>query len=233
MAIQIVDTATASLKHGVKCMVYGGAGAGKTRLLASAPKPLIVSAEKGLLSLRGFHLPAIEISTYLQLEEAYRYCVSPACQAWTICLDSGSEIAEVVLSNEKKKSKDPRKGYGEMGDQLVAMFRSFRDLPNKHVVMLAKEHWTVDGATGAKYWAPSFPGQQLPQAAPYFFDEVFQLKAFDNPDNPRGPKVRFLRTQPDNQNVAKDRSGSLLEWENAMPETGGGLSYIFEKMMKG
>lgn len=232
MTIQIVSTATASLNHGVKCMVYGGAGAGKTRLLASAPRPLIVSAEKGLLSLRKFDLPAIEIQTYQQLEEAYKYCVSPSCQAWTICLDSGSEIAEVVLAHEKKKNKDPRKGYGEMGDQLAQMFRSFRDLPNKHVVMLAKEHYTTDGATGAKYWAPSFPGQQLPQAAPYFFDEVFQLKPFDDPNN-RGQKLRFLRTQPDNQNVAKDRSGSLAEWENADPATGGGLTYIFDKMMKG
>jgi hypothetical protein len=233
MTIRIVSTATASYNHGVKAMIYGGSGVGKTRLLASAPKPIILSAEKGLRSLRMFNLPAIEIGTYAELEEAYRYVVSPACEAWTIGIDSGSEIAEVVLSHEKRKTKDPRKGYGETQDQIISMFRSFRDLQGKHVVMLAKQEFSTDGATGARYWQPSFPGQKLPQAAPYFFDEVFQLNAFDDPNNRAAEKVRYLRTQPDNQNVAKSRSGNLFEWENARPETGGGLSYLFDKMMKG
>lgn len=232
MTIKVVSTSTLSLNHGIKCMVYGGAGKGKTRLCASAPRPLILSAEKGLLSLRKFDIPAIEINTYAELEEAYRYILSPQCQAWTICLDSGSEIAEVVLANEKKKTRDPRKAYGEVQDQVSAMYRSLRDMRGKHVVMLAKIENFADGQTGARYWQPSFPGQRLPQNAPYFFDEVWQLENFDDP-NTRGNKLRYLRTQPDNQNVAKSRSGCLAEWENADPATGGGLNYLFNKMMKG
>lgn len=232
MTFSIISTRDASLAHGVKCMIYGGAGAGKTRLIASAPQPLILSAEKGLLSLRQFNLPAIEIDGLARLNEAYNWLVSSqeARQFYTIALDSGSEIAEQVLNEEKRKTKDPRKGYGEMQDQLVALFRRLRDLPNRHVVMLAKQEYNVDGATGAKYWQPSFPGQKVPQAAPYFFDEVFQLVTMKDAS---GRSAWFLRTRPDNQNIAKDRSGVLAEWENADPVTGGGLTFLFDKMMRG
>lgn len=230
--MQVRYTDEISLNQGIKGMVYGASGVGKTYLLASAPKPIIISAEKGLRSLRKFHLPAIETTTYDQFSAAMQYVTSRACDAWTICLDSGSEIAETVLDNESKKSKDPRKAYGEMSILLARAFRALRDIPNRHVIMLAKEEYQKDGPSGAMLWRPSFPGQVIPQAAPYFFDEVFQLKPFD-PLTPGQPKRRFLRTQPDLQNVAKSRSGNLLEWENADPQTGGGLTYLFEKMMKG
>src|SRR5438309_7363158 len=107
MAIQIQDTKTASLKHGVKCMVYGASGVGKTRLLASAPAPIILSAENGLLSLRGYSLPFIQIKNIDQLLEAYNYLISTKGQQFhTICLDSVSEIAEVCLSEAKKANRD-------------------------------------------------------------------------------------------------------------------------------
>ena len=230
MPVIIQDTKTASLKHGVKCLVYGASGVGKTRLLASAPKPIIISAEKGLLSLRHFSLPFIEIKNIEQLNEAYTYLIGPKGQQFhTICLDSVSEIAEVCLSDAKKSNRDMRKAYGDIQDDILDLFRKFRDIPFKHVVFLAKQEYINDGLTGGKYWAPSFPGNKLAQAAPYFMDEVFQLIRWK--DN-EGKPYWGLRTQPDNQNTAKDRSGILAEFENADPATGGGLSEIFSKMMK-
>ena len=233
MTIKLQSTSAMSMAHGVKCLVYGPAGVGKTRLCASAPNPVIISAESGLLSLRQFNLPAINIDSYADLTEAYKWATGSkeAAQFQTICLDSISEIAEVVLAEEKKRTKDPRKAYGEAQEQLVAMFRNFRDIAGKHVYFSAKQEFTTDGQTGAKYFAPMFPGNKLAQAAPYFFDEVFQLGVFKDPQS--GADLRYLRTRPDNQNTAKDRSGTLSEWENADPATGGGLAVIFDKMMKG
>lgn len=233
MTIRLQSTAHMSLAHGVKCLVYGPPGVGKTRLCASAPNPVIISAESGLLSLRKFNLPAINVNSYNDLVEAYKWVTDSkeAKQFYTVCLDSISEIAEVVLSEEKRRTKDPRKAYGETQDQLIGMFRNFRDISGKHIYFSAKQEFTTDGATGAKYFAPMFPGTKLAQAAPYFFDEVFQLNAFKDPNS--GADLRYLRTRPDNQNTAKDRSGTLSEWENADPATGGGLAAIFDKMMKG
>lgn len=213
-------------------MVYGTAGMGKTRLCASAPAPIILSAEKGLLSLRKFNLPAIEIETLGQLIDAYNWLKgsNEGKQFHTICLDTVSEIAEVVLADEKKKPNAMAHGraYGETADQLVKLFRDFRDLP-RHVYFGAKQEYATDGLSGARYHQPSFPGNALKNAAPYFFDEVFQLIKWEDPAT--RISWRLLRTQPDNTNVAKDRSGMLAPFENADPETGGGLAYVFAKML--
>jgi hypothetical protein len=229
MSINIQSTNTASLKHGVKCIVYGQSGVGKTRLLASAPNPIILSAERGLLSLRQFNLPFINIENTDKLLEAYNYLIGPnGKQFQTICLDSASEIAEICLADAKRTNKDIRKAYGDTQDEIIDLFRKFRDIQGKHVVLLAKQEYINDGLTGGKYWAPSFPGNKLAQAAPYFTDEVFQLRSWK--DN-EGKRYWGLLTQPDNQNTAKDRSGVLAELENADPATGGGLNYIFQKML--
>lgn len=231
MAVQVVMTNQVSLKAGIKCMVYGKAGVGKTRLIASAPRPFVISAERGLLSLRKFQIPAIEIKSLKDLREAYEFVLKPANRKniGTLCLDSGSEIAEVCLGEEKAKNKDGRKAYGEMQDIIAQAFRDFRDIDGMNVVMIAKQGHITDGATGSLMNLPLFPGQNLGQAAPYFFDEVFQLNNFKDD---KGNKVYALRTAPDANNVAKDRSGTLGEWENADPATGGGLTYLFEKMLR-
>ncbi|WLJ71211.1 hypothetical protein [Sphingomonas phage Birtae] len=232
MAVQVHMTNQVSMKAGVKCLVYGKSGVGKTRLIASAPKPFVISAERGLLSLRHFQIPVIQVTSIAQLREAYEFVLKPANRRniGTLALDSGSEIAEVCLAEEKRRNKDPRKAYGEMGDLLVQAFRDFRDIEGMNVVFLAKNEAVTDGATGSLLNQPSFPGKQLGQAAPYFFDEVFQLNNFHDGE---GKKLYALRTSPDPYNVAKDRSGILAEWENADPATGGGLTNIFNRMLQG
>lgn len=224
--MQLYSTSQVSSEYGVKTLVYARAGTGKTRLCATAPYPVILSAESGLLSLKGYNLPYIPIRNYFELQDAYRWAIQSyeASQFWTICLDSVSEIAEVVLGNEKHNNKDPRKAYLEMQEQVTSLLRSFRDIPYKHVYFSAKQGSNKDGLTGAIMNGPMLPGQQLPQHVPYFFDELFQLIVGKDT---YGNEFRALRTRPDNQNEAKDRSGVLDEWEPA------DLSYIFDKIMRG
>ena len=59
--------------RGVKALVYGKAGSGKTRLCATVPSPLILSCESGLLSLRSHNIPVIEIDTEKDLLEAHEW----------------------------------------------------------------------------------------------------------------------------------------------------------------
>lgn len=230
MPVNVVMTNQVSLKAGIKCLVYGKSGVGKTRLIASAPNPFVISAERGLLSLREYQIPAIEVRNLKELREAYEFVLKPANRKniGTLALDSGSEIAELCLNEEKAKNKDGRKAYGEMQDVIAQAFRDFRDIEGMNVLMLAKQGHITDGATGSLLNLPLFPGQNLGQAAPYFFDEVFQLNNFKDG---KGNKIYALRTSPDANNIAKDRSGTLDEWENADPATGGGLTNIFQKML--
>ncbi len=221
--IKLQSTANAVQDTGQKFMVYGLGGVGKTTLCKTMPQPVILSAEGGLLSLRKENLPYIEIGSYADLTEAYLWATTSkeAAQFQTICLDSISEIAEVVLAEEKKKTKDGRKAYGETKDQTLSLIRNFRDIKGKHVYFSAKQEYIKDGTTSQHYFAPAFPGEKLSQAVPYFFDYLFCLQSFK--DN-EGKTVRYLRTVPDAQYVAKDRSGALAEWEEP------NLTAIIEKV---
>lgn len=207
MAIQIYSTKDVTLR-GVKALVYGISGAGKTVLCSTAPDPIIISAESGLLSIADKDIAYIEVSTLEDLYEAYSYVVSPECLHQTICLDSISEIAEKVLSTEKKSSKDPRQAYGSMQDQIADIIRAFRDIPHKNVLMTSKIS-SVKDENGIILYAPSMPGEKASQGLPYFFDEVFALRVERDEE---GTVIRSLQTAPDGRYQAKDRSGKLPQW---------------------
>lgn len=212
MAIKITTAAQAAALHGVKILCYGRAGMGKTTLCATAPTPIILSAEAGLLSLRQYDIPVIEIRTIDDLQDAYQWATESAEAApfETICLDSLSEIAEVVLSNAKRTSKDPRQAYGELIERMGVTVRAFRDLSGKHVYMSAKQESIKDETAGTTTYGPSMPGSKLGGQLPYMFDEVLRLTVGRTPD---GTEYRYLQTRPDFQSEAKDRSGALEAME--------------------
>jgi hypothetical protein len=209
VGIVLTDTSKATLDHGIKCLIYGRSGIGKTRLMATAPGPIIVSAEGGLLSLRQQKVPAFEIKTLDDLNRILDYLMGPAGKAYhTVCLDSISEIAEKVLANAKAGTKDGRQAYGQLADQMWATIRAFRDIKGKCVAMTAKAEWVKDD-NGVTRWMPSMPGKSLTQGLAYFFDEVFAYATF------RGAQGEFsaLQTKTDMQFEAKDRSGALDFYE--------------------
>jgi len=80
--------------------------------------------------------------------------------------------------------------------------------------MIAKQERGKDEVTGGMMYRPSFPGQQLNEAVPYLYDLLFCLQTYQDPATP-GVVNRVLRTQPDNQYDAKDRSGKLAAYEPA------------------
>lgn len=197
--------------NGIKMLVHGQAGIGKTCLCASLPRPIIISVESGLLSLAPLDLPAIEVSSLDDLEEAFRWVTESeeSKNFDSICLDSISEIAEIVLSNEKGKEKDPRKAYGNMQDMMMDLVRSFRDIPGKNIYMSAKQE-RIQDESGRILYGPSMPGQKLAQQLPYLFDEIFCYQIVKDQN---GVPQRVLLTQPDGISQAKDRSGKLDMWE--------------------
>jgi len=197
--------------NGVKLLVYGNAGAGKTSLIPTLPNPVVFSAEGGLLSIADADMPFVEVSSYDTLMEAYRWVTESdeAKHFESIALDSISEIAEVVLNHEKKIAKDPRQAYGSMQEQMSDIIRAFRDIPNKHVYFTAKCEKATD-ETGRILYAPSMPGNKTGQQLPYFFDEVLALRVEKDQE---GNAQRALMCDSDGIWQAKDRSGKLDTWE--------------------
>lgn len=222
MPLNFTTTATAREDQGIKLLIYGPPGSGKTRLCATAPEPLILSAEAGLLSLspenqiRMFggarDIPVLKIESAKDLEDAYAFVATSAHAKHfeTICLDSISEIAEVVLGHMKKQVKDPRQAYGEMGEKMAFLIRAFRDLPNKHVYFSAKQERVAD-ENNKMFYGPSMPGKMMTQGIGHFFDEVFAAGVTE--DIVSKQRTYFLRTRMNIQFQAKDRSGALDEIE--------------------
>lgn len=215
MAIQLQSTKGIHA-NGVKILVYGMSGSGKTSLIPTMPNPIVLSAEGGLLSIADADVPFVEISDMQTLMDAYRFITeSGEGQAFeSICLDSISEIAEVVLNAEKKKTKDPRQAYGELMTQMQDLIRAFRDIKGKHVYFTAKCEKQQD-EQGRLLYSPSMPGAKLGQQLPFFFDEVFAMRVEPGEE---GRPVRALQCDTDGLWQAKDRSGKLEPWE--LPDLG-------------
>lgn len=205
MAIKIQNTADIEFE-GVKCIVYGGAGVGKTRLCATAPKPVIISAESGLLSLSEVDVPYIEISTLDDLNEAYnllkRKIASKDMEYETICLDSLSEIAEVLIAQELPKHKDGRQAYAALANAMIPMLKKFRDLKGVNTVFTAKRIDIRDEESGAVTTELLLPGNVLGYQVPYLVDELFYMDL-----DRKG--IPFLQTKPSRKVFCKDRSGAL------------------------
>ena len=218
-------TSTKIVSEFVKVLVFGDSGTGKTTLIATAPNPIIISAEAGLLSISHTSLPVIEVSTIDELYEAYHYINSEECEQYeTVCLDSISEIGEVMLAQFKKEHKDGRAAYGQLNDDMSSLIRAFRDIKNKHIYFTAKQARIEDAATGVAKYKALLPGKSLVQQLPYMFDEVLCLHIGEDPET---GKYRYLQTQPSITHDAKDRSGKLSDPENP------NLSVIFDKISNG
>lgn len=224
MTIKFSTTKKEGEAHGVKCLVYGLAGVGKTMLCATAPDPLIISNEAGLLSLRDKEIPVILVDTYDDLNESFQFVTESddAKQFQTICLDSISEIAETILHHERSVASDPRQAYGELQLKTLYLCRKFRDLPGKHVYFSCKQE-RVKNDQSRLMNGPMLPGTKLPQDLPYLFDEVMALRAEESED---GVLSRTLQTQPTIDYIAKDRSGTLNIFEQP------NLTAIFDKIMR-
>lgn len=228
MSLQAAPLDNMLLRNGVKCVGYGGPGSGKTKLVATAPRPIYISAERGGLSLKGMNIMALpEIKTLADLVAVHTWVMqSNEAKAFdTICLDSVSEIADVVLQREKSSTRDGRKAHGQANELVMnRLYRDFRDMPAKHVYFIAKEQSFENTLGGPRQFAPVMPNATQRNELPYFFDVVFRYVLVPQPAGQE--PWRGLQTYNDGSAIAKDRSGKLAMWEPP------NLGAMFEKAMR-
>jgi AAA domain len=203
------------LDVGLKFIVYGRSGAGKTRLAATSPSALVLDCERGTSSLARPEIAPIarwEIrGGFAGLAKPYHWLTQdPDAREnfKTVFLDSLSDLAEQefeILSNEgktdsKSQFKDPRAVYGEVARRAVSLLRYLRDLPFFNVVILAKQGEVQDEVNKRILYGIELPGRKLATQVPYLFDGVYRLWVDAN-------NRRWLQTGADIQYDAKDRIG--------------------------
>lgn len=226
MALNWTTTDQSAIEAGIKMLIWGDSGAGKTRLAGTLDPAttLILSAENGLLSLRQHNINALRIDNVQDLADAFTFCQSPAAaNIKNVVLDSLTEIGEQVLVNAKKLVKDPRQAYGELIEKVMDLAKKFRGLEGKNIIFLCKLERFQDTASGVTMFGPSMPGKSVGPQLPYLFDEVFKIDSAVHPETKE--KYHFLQTGKDAQNVCKDRSGALAMYEPA------DLNHILSKII--
>jgi hypothetical protein len=210
MTMEFETPMNAATDQGLKMVVYGPAGSGKTLLCTTADGPtLIINSEGGLLSIKDTKAD-VKIHTVHNMKDVagvYEHLLKKKDFAW-VCLDSITEVAEVCLAAEKNIASDPRQAYGELIDKMTSLIKAFRDLPGVNVVFTAKQERVQDDG-GRLMYGPGMPGAKLGPAMPYYFDLVCALRV--EKDN-EGNISHWLQARRDGQYEAKDRSGRLEQF---------------------
>lgn len=208
--------------NGVKLMVFGPSGYGKTMLNATLPDNIIISAESGLLSLSpknirrvygdnapgiSYNIPVIKVANIDDLYDAYKWARDSheAKQYQTISLDSITEIMEQVLTRAKTDYKNGMQAYGWLASESLALMKNFREIIGTNIYMSSKMARQVDDLTNVTKYVPMAPGKQIGPQIPYLFDMMFALRVAQNEE---GQTYRYLQTGPCLEYDAKDRSGS-------------------------
>jgi len=211
----------------INTLLYAPPGHGKTRMLgtmAKVCKPLVLSAESGLLSLKKLgrelkhNFDYFTISKFSDLETAYKYLAFDNKLAFTgVGMDSITEIQKVCMEailEAEKRDKAMIQDWGTLNQKMVNLIRAFRDLP-MHFTATCLADRDKDEETGQVVTMPFVQGS-LQKTIDGYFDEVLYLHAKEvkTPDGKTEIK-RWVQTSGTNNIRAKDRSGMLDREEPA------------------
>lgn len=213
---------------GAKCLIYGPAGSGKTPIINTAPRPLLLACEPGLLSMRNSNVPTFAAPTSDKVDEFFTWLFgsNEAKNFDTICIDSSSEMAEnKVRELESGKSKSGNKvhglaAYGEMAKWIMPHMETLYYTRYKHTYIIAKQE--IISTIQGPYKRPYYPGKYLPVQMPHKFDCILHL---DIQNVPGRGQVQAFRCIGSIDTMARNRTGTLDEFEP--PD----FSHIIRKVM--
>ncbi len=201
---------------GVKAIVYGPAGTGKTPILNTAPRPVLLATEAGLLSMRGSTIPTYEAYTSQRVDEFFKWFFNSTetKNFDTLGIDSGSQIADIYLNaalqgtSKQGNKKHGMAAYGEMATNTMEHLRTLYYTRYKHVYMICKEE--IADVDYQSLRRPYFPGKVLPIDVPHLYDFIIRLARANVPG--AGETLAFQCVG--NMNVlARNRTGNLNEFE--------------------
>lgn len=197
--------------HWVKILLCGPAKGGKTLLAVTAPNPLIISAEGGLMSLRGLKVPYVTVKSsdvLLNIKTALdqspgvtQKMLSMPYPPMTVVIDTLDEIQKIYAKERVLETGHPlqRDDWSWLGDKLRNFVKGYRDLP-LHVVFTCHVSTSTDETTGKTTVMPMLQGSMKDEIAGMVdIAAVMQTKQeIEVVNNAAVPKViRIMKTSQD------------------------------------
>lgn len=197
---ECMSETTANRKKWVKWLNYGNSGCGKTLLLGTLGRPLILNVENRLLSLQDADIPVLGIET---IGQALEFFAAGRFPADGVALDSITELAELELTRELSTEKDGRKAYQKVGTAVQELLREINKAQT-HVIVNAKLDRSVlpDGTVAMQ---PAMPGKAIAPWIESYFDVVTLTMSKVTPEGVK----RCMLTALNGEVIAKDHTGRL------------------------
>jgi hypothetical protein len=202
---------------GIKALIYGPAGTGKTPILNTAPRPVLLATEPGLLSMRNSNVPTYEAYTPQRVDEFFKWFFNSTetKNFDTLGIDSGSQIADIYLNaalTGKSSSGNKKHGlaaYGEMADNTMEHLRTLYYKRYCHTYVICKEE--IADVDFQSLRRPYFPGKVLPIQVPHLYDFIIRLGRQNIPGMV-GEQLAFQCNGTMNI-MARNRTGNLNDFE--------------------
>lgn len=196
--------------YGMKALIYGPPGAGKTPIVNSCPKPVLLATEPGLLSMRNSSVPTYLGYDAKSIDDFFLWVFNSneSKNFDTIAIDSITQMAEHYLTAAEKTNKHGLAAYGEMANRTMAQLDGLYFTKYKHTYLICKEAATETNRIMVR--KPYFPGRELPIKVPHRYDAILRLATHNVPGM---GQVRAFRCIASIDEDARDRTGSLNEFE--------------------
>lgn len=195
---------------GIKAVIFGPAGSGKTPIVNTAPRPVLLACEPGLLSMRGSNVPTWQGYTPETINDFFKWFFNSeeTKNFDTLAVDSTSHMAEIYLQAALKSNRHGLAAYGEMATETLKHLNTLYYTRQKHTYLIAKQE--IINENGMTIKRPYYPGKQLPIELPHKYDQILQL---DIQNVPGVGQVKAFRCQSSIDVLARDRTGQLSEFE--------------------
>lgn len=207
--------------HKVRMMIYGSSGMGKTVFGATAPKPLFLAVEEGLLSLADKGVQYVKIKNLQDMRDILAALKAnklmgvdgKPLEYETIVIDSLTEVQQVVIQNVTGGRQPSMNEWGQFADKMAEILKGFCSL-DKHIIFTCLEsEKAAEDDDGKEYtrFQPELFGK-LAEKAQAMMDFVGRYYMKTSVVNDRPTQVRTLTFTINAKWKAKDRSGKMPQF---------------------
>lgn len=207
-------TKKATADSPLKAVFYGPPGSGKTSLLSTAPKMLLVDFDHGDRTLVGTEVDVFRPETWAEVLDVFYTFASGKHQWESLGLDTVSMMQELAARNtdlldDFTRGKDPRHSYGKIAALMRDMLWRLAQLP-VHVLMTA--HLRIKDGQEDKNDPEEGTFDLIPDVTPSILKTLSAVpdvigRTFVR-NTPKGP-IFGVNFGPDPRGMAKQRSLGL------------------------